>query len=218
MLTKFQVRMIDTCLRLHGQICPPEMLVIHEGTLEKFFRKNFSDEIRRLAVGGTMDDQLMSPSIRSQPTTAATGSQYQASVYAHSLQRTISTTSTSRPLQAYASALQLSRPTMTPPPLSPHETLPASPDALTSPTSPSQTPLQRHLAHLVRHGFNGVSSSPDNGDRLMDGGSPPTSMVNLSGSMLNSAASIASATGATSAGSIKGRFSSRFGSLSFRNG
>lgn len=205
--------MIDTCLRLHGQICPPEMLVIHEGTLEKFFRKNFTDEIRRLAVGGM--DQEMSPSIRSQPTTAATGSQYQGSVYEHSLERTISTTSTSRP---YTGPLQLSRPTLTPPPLSPHEGLSTSPDAMTSPTSPTQTPLQRHLAHLVRHGFNGVSSRPESGDNSVNGVSPPASMVNLMGSVPMTAASISSGTGATNAGSIKGRFSTRFGSLSFRNG
>ena len=43
------MRVIDSCLKLHGQLCPPEMLAFHH-TLETFFRKNFNDEIQRLAV------------------------------------------------------------------------------------------------------------------------------------------------------------------------
>jgi dedicator of cytokinesis protein 3 len=203
--------MIDTCLRLHVQICPPEMLVIHEGTLEKFFRKNFREEIQRLVADGFMDDQPMSTqSVRSYPTTLANGSQDQGSVYAQSIHRSVSSASTSRPQQPYP--LQLPRQIMSPPPLSPRERTSTSPD--TSSPASAQTPLQRHLAHLVRHGFNGVSSRPE-GSHDVGEGSPPASMVNLAGFSPTSVASIASGTGATHAGSIKGRFSARFGSLSF---
>ncbi|KNZ80427.1 Dedicator of cytokinesis protein 3 [Termitomyces sp. J132] len=44
-----QVRVIDSSLKLHGHLCPPEFIPFHE-TLEKFFKKNFREEIRRLAV------------------------------------------------------------------------------------------------------------------------------------------------------------------------
>jgi dedicator of cytokinesis protein 3 len=74
---------------------------------------------------------------------------------------------------------------------------------------PAQTPLQRHLAHLVRHGFNGVASRPDNDSHLSN--SPPNSNANLPGNAPGSA-SIASVTGS---GSIKTRLSNKFGSLNF---
>ena len=51
-LTSLQARVIDSCLRLHGQLCPPEMTTFH-GTMEKFFRKNFAEEIQRLAMDGS---------------------------------------------------------------------------------------------------------------------------------------------------------------------
>ncbi|GAA5856905.1 hypothetical protein JCM8547_008456 [Rhodosporidiobolus lusitaniae] len=42
------------CLKLHGQICPPEMIPFHE-TLERFYERNFADELARLP------DQAYSP-------------------------------------------------------------------------------------------------------------------------------------------------------------
>lgn len=50
--------MIDSCLKLHGQLCPPEMLAFH-ATLEKFFHKNFADEIQRLSVDSTPEPRAI---------------------------------------------------------------------------------------------------------------------------------------------------------------
>jgi dedicator of cytokinesis protein 3 len=197
-----QVRVIDNCLKLHGHLCPPEMVPFHD-TLEKFFHKNFNDEIRRLTVDGTLDHQT-----NQLPGT----SQYQPSLYEQSHKRSISTTSTTRPLQ-------VGRQYMTPPPLSPLSTRGA---ILTSeiPAGSKQTPLQRHLAHLARHGINGVSSSPgpgDIGDTVsISAGSPHDSFVNVVNGVPAAALSNASVANSNlgSAGSLKGRFS-RFGSLNF---
>ncbi|KAG5221299.1 C2 domain in Dock180 and Zizimin protein-domain-containing protein [Salix suchowensis] len=63
-----QVRTIDSCLRLHGQLCPPEFISFHE-TLEKFFKKYFRDEIRRLALEDMLSDQV-TVSHRLLPTTS----------------------------------------------------------------------------------------------------------------------------------------------------
>jgi len=202
-----QVRVIDDCLKLHGHLCPPEMLTFHE-TLEKFFRKNFNDEIRRLTADGA-SDHLTDPL----PGT----SQYQTSLYEkQSLKLSMSTTSTTRPPHI-VQPLQVSRQPMTPPPLSP---LSARGAILASevPASSKQTPLQRHLAHLARHGINGVSSGPgDNGDSAsMSAGSPHDSFVNVVNGIPAPAMSNGSVANSNlgSAGSLKGRFS-RFGSLNF---
>ncbi|EMD32101.1 hypothetical protein CERSUDRAFT_59129 [Gelatoporia subvermispora B] len=56
-----QVRMIHGCLRLHEQLCPPEMLSFHR-TLEKFFRKNFQEEIQRLGLDSSPPRSFESPS------------------------------------------------------------------------------------------------------------------------------------------------------------
>lgn len=81
-----------------------------------------------------------------------------------------------------------------------------------------QTPLQRHLAHLARHGFNGVSSGPgDNGgsDSLSEE-SPRNSVVTVGNAPAATMSGAASVTTSTlgSIGSIKGRFS-KLGSLNF---
>jgi dedicator of cytokinesis protein 3 len=106
---------------------------------------------------------------------------------------------------------------MTPPTLSPKS-------PLTTETV-KQTPLQRHLAHLARHGINGVSSAPGE----MNGGNESVSAESLRESVVNvnpngtsgppapgySGASVASTSNLVSlSGSIKGRLS-RFGSLNF---
>jgi dedicator of cytokinesis protein 3 len=89
--------------------------------------------------------------------------------------------------------------------------------------STKQTPLQRHLAHLARHGINGVSSAPgDQGNDSTSASSPRESLVNVNSEGLNatptigfSGASLASTSNLVSlSGSIKGRLS-RFGSLNF---
>jgi hypothetical protein len=83
------------------------------------------------------------------------------------------------------------------------------------------TRLQKHIAHLTRHGMNAVASGPGEG---IDGyihrtdslsiGSPQGSFVNVTGTAGPSMTNSGSLTGSRSAGSLKGRFS-RLGSLSF---
>jgi dedicator of cytokinesis protein 3 len=197
-----QVRVIDDCLKLHGHLCPPEMIPFHE-TLEKFFRKNFNEEIRRLTVDGASDhltEQLPSTS---------------QSLYEQSLKLSMSTTSTTRPHHT-GQPLQVGRQLLTPPPLSPLSTRGA---ILASDTTGSkQTPLQRHLAHLARHGINGVSSGPgDSGDMAsISAGSPHDSFVNVVNGIPGPTLSNGSISNSNlgSSGSLKGRFS-RFGSLNF---
>ncbi|KAF8972959.1 cytoplasmic protein [Flammula alnicola] len=217
-----QVRIIDSCLKLHGLLCPPEFIPFHE-TLEKFFRKNFRDEIRRLAVDGMSDSVTVSTASR---VMASSSSQYPASAYEQSMKRSLDSTSTARfvipPLnvgRAFAS--------MTPPLESP-----ISPGAASSlyhqqgqGLSSKQTPLQRHLAHLARHGINGVSSAPGDmaGTDSLSAESPHNSFVNVGGNGIHgtlagqaSGASVATSYMGSmgSFGSLKGRFS-RFGSLTF---
>lgn len=214
MLILSKVRVIADCLALHGHLCPPEMLPFHE-TLEKFFRKNFQDEIRRLTADGASDQlTISSPVSRSQ---IGGASSYEQS----SLTRSQSTTSTTRPPYVMP-PLQVGHQPMSPPPLSPMITRGAI-LASDPPSGSKQTPLQRHLAHLARHGINGVSSAPggggDNGDTasLSIAESPHDSFVNVANGLPAagfSNASVANSNLGSSVGSLKGRFS-RFGSLNF---
>ncbi|RDB25377.1 Dedicator of cytokinesis protein 3 [Hypsizygus marmoreus] len=210
-----QVRVIDSCLKLHGHLCPPEFIPFHE-TLEKFFKKNFREEIRRLAVDGLSES--IPPSLQSQNMPA---SSYQQSVYEQSLQRSMSSSSTARgkfvlpPLQLSRSGtVSTSYPPQSPTSASAKNLLPAQ----------KQTPLQRHLAHLARHGINGVSSAPgeNGGSDSLSVESPRNSFVNVanaihtsSGAQMSGASVVTSHVGSLgSFGSLKGRIS-RFGSLSF---
>lgn len=181
------------------------MLTIHEGTLEKLFRKNFSEEIRRLAVGtGKADATPLSPSVKS-------AEDSKPSLYERSVNRSLTSVSTSRPTQN--GPLQLSRPTMMSSP--PSGLLSAGISTAGSQHeghTPGQTPLQRHLAHLVRHGFNGVASRPDDDSHLSQ--SPPSSSANLPGGGPGSV----SITSVPGSGSIRTRISNKFGSLSFGRG
>ena len=186
------------------------MMAFH-GTLESFFRKNFSEEIQRLAVD-PQPLELPSLAMRNIPYHSPSQSQYQQSILEristdHSV---LESPSTSRP--QFASPLDVG-----------HNMIPvvgtSRPVQANGDGQPliKQTPLQRHLAHLARHGFNGVASGPrDNGgsdsisehsphDSYVNGGSPP-----------NHTHSGASMTGSTigSIGSLRGRIS-RFGSLNF---
>ena len=191
-------------------MCPQEMLPFHE-TLEQFFHKHFEEEIRRLTMDGTLN---IASSSRDDPQT----SQYQDSILEkHSMTRTLSTASTSRPTQSYAiQPLHVGHQNLAP--LSPLSSR-GGITAAELPPGSKPTPLQRHLAHLARHGINGVSSGPaDNGDAAsvnMD--SPGDSYVNMlsNGATQNTGTSSASvAPSGSLSSSIKGRFS-RFGSLNF---
>ncbi|THH15128.1 hypothetical protein EW146_g5303 [Bondarzewia mesenterica] len=189
-----QVRIIDSCLRLHGQLCPPEMLAFHE-TLEKWFTKNFQEEIQRFP-GASLYAPSMNDTV--------------------SLQHSVSSSSTTRP-PFVIPPLQLGRPVITPPPSSPNGTSGTLSDLNLISATSKQTPLQRHLAHLARHGMNGVSSGPGDGGGGSDSisaGSPQGSLVNVVGvggqPVATSSGSIIGSVG----GSLKGRFS-RLGSLNF---
>ncbi|KAJ3935174.1 MAG: hypothetical protein NXY57DRAFT_991179 [Lentinula lateritia] len=210
-----QVQIINSCLRLHGSLCPPEFIPFHE-TLERFFHKNFGEEIRRLGIDDVADTLTKSPSLKSS-TTVNAQSPYQSSVYNGSIARSFSLSSVRR---LALPPLQLGR-TLSPPPLSP-----ASPVQSEAPIEPlKQTPLQRHLAHLARHGINGVSSGPPDAQSGSDSfsvESPHDSFVNVANGIhpLHTQTSGASMTMSNfggslgSLGSLKGRFS-RFGSLNF---
>ncbi|KAG6908384.1 hypothetical protein DXG01_004813 [Tephrocybe rancida] len=209
-----QVRVIDSCLKLHGHLCPPEFIPFHE-TLEKFFKKNFREEVRRLAADG------LSESISTSAQSHQASSSYQQSLYEQSLQPTYSTSSTTRANNYALPPLQLGQPpgsASSYPPVSPTSTKNLPPHL-------KQTPLQRHLAHLARHGINGVSSAPgeNGGSDSLSVESPRNSLVNV-GNAIHSSAGGAQMSGTSVApshvgslgsfGSLKGRFS-RFGSLSF---
>jgi dedicator of cytokinesis protein 3 len=218
-----QVRIIDNCLKLHGLLCPPEFIPFHE-TLEKFFRKNFRDEIRRLAVDGMSDSITVSTRSHGMgPSSPATAAPYPSSAYEQSVKRSLSSSSTARfvipPLNVGRSIA------MTPPlesPISPGGASSLHHHLAGGPGASKQTPLQRHLAHLARHGINGVSSAPgDTGaDSLSE--SPHNSFVNVGsgihghiGGQASGASVATSYMGSMgSFGSIKGRFS-RFPSLNF---
>lgn len=78
--------MIDSCLKLHGQLCPPEMLAFH-ATLEKFFRKNFAEEIQRLSVDYSPEPRALDaiPTSARLPPTAAMPSPNYANLYVSDL-------------------------------------------------------------------------------------------------------------------------------------
>ncbi|KAF8135611.1 hypothetical protein EV363DRAFT_1396094 [Boletus edulis] len=180
------VRVIDSCLKLHVQICPPEMVRFHQ-TLEDLFRKNFPEEIGRISAQGGFDD-------------ASRVNDQLALQENASLQRSLSTNGhgqTNPPAFALGTAVP-------PQPMSP----------LTSPHGngvdvllpPKRTPLQMHAAHVARHGINGVSSGwrQDTMSNSETGGSPRNSMITVGNSP--------SVIGPSVVGSIKDRFS-RLGSL-----
>ncbi|TFK25476.1 hypothetical protein FA15DRAFT_590343 [Coprinopsis marcescibilis] len=178
------------------------MVPFHE-TLIKFFKKNFREEIRRLAV----DDDGLAPS-------RTPDAQY--STYEGSLARSQSSSGTAKGPYIIP-PLNLGRPVMTPPPGSPASTTQPS----FGPGQPNnQTPLQRHLAHLTKHGINAVSSAPGDaaGSDSLSAESPRNSVVNLGHSVHQSQPAQASAASVVSSGgsfgSLRGRFS-RFGSLNF---
>jgi dedicator of cytokinesis protein 3 len=114
---------------------------------------------------------------------------------------------------------------MTPPLESPVSPVSGGNGGNISPTVSKQTPLQRHLAHLARHGINGLSSAPGDligGSDSLSAESPHNSFVNVGNGIHGTpAAQMSGASVATSYmgsmgsfGSLKGRFS-RFGSLNF---
>lgn len=187
-----QVRTIDTCLRLHGQLCPPEFHPFHD-TLDKFFKKNLRDEIRRLGLTGGDIGTTYEPTVSMSISSGSTATK--RTIRLPSLRRAFSgaSTPTAPPIQTRTSD-QFVR-------------------------VMQQTPLQRHLAHLTRHGINGVSSGPRDTDSVSVESPEDLSFVNLGGA--SSASQEPLPSGASShmgsmgsLHSLKGRFS-RFGSLNW---
>lgn len=201
--------MIDSCLKLHGQLCPSQMIGFHS-TLESFFRKNFQEEIQRLSVDVPPSEAA---DIRHQQAVTAS-SPYQQSTNEPQSGGSVKDSGSGTRGQFTGAPLDLARTPLDPPPLTGHTNGPITGEHA---ASAKQTPLQRHLAHLARHGFNGVASGPrDHTSRdSISEGSPHDSYVNGTGMPINVQSS-ASVTGSTlgSIGSLRGRIS-RFGSLNF---
>ena len=193
-------------MRLHYSLCTSEMLPFHEN-LERFFYKNFTDEIRRLSVDLSPVSGPNSPSARSLPRSSF--------VRIHDHARSESTSAVSSKPSFFIPPLQLGRSVVTPPPMSPR--------SLQTPTISEapirQTPLQRNLAHLARHGMHAVSSGPGdtaNSDSL-SAGSPHGSFVNVGSGIpvaSTSGTSMVTSNLGNSLGSLRGRIS-RLGSLNF---
>ena len=179
------------------------MLAFHE-TLETFFRKNFEEEMLRLSFDAPTERGVAPPSLHPD-----------APSYASSLADAISINRSSSSANRAPFAIP------SPPVPALHITPPQSPST-TSFAMQQPTRLQKHIAHLARHGMNAVASGPGEG---IDGyhnrtdslsiGSPQGSFVNVTGTAGPSVTNAGSASIAgKSAGSLKGRFS-RLGSLSF---
>ncbi|KAG1904321.1 uncharacterized protein F5891DRAFT_1126689 [Suillus fuscotomentosus] len=195
-----QVRVTDSCLKLHGQICPQEMLRFHQ-TLEELFRKNFAEEIQRIAAENGFQHlpQSSAASVRAHD---------QNSLYDnHSHQRSLSISS-GRP--SFGFPLSVGGSSMSPQPISP---LSSRPPVSYHHEGVKRTPLQVHAAHVARHGINGVLTSWRDTPSDANTGSPRDSLITVGNTGPgHSGASVTMST-IGSVNSIKGRLSSRFGSL-----
>lgn len=150
----WQVMTLETCLRLHGRVCPPEMLPFHE-TLEGDFRRNFKPEIQRFAADGLSEfDYANSIS----PSTAS-NHELLASVYPGaskaSFRYSVSSGSTSR-APFMIPPLQLGASSPVSPSINSHQMF--SQELLSDSASSRPTPLKKSLQHLAKHGLTGVSS------------------------------------------------------------
>lgn len=184
------------------------MLEFHE-TLEKFFRKNYHEEIQRLSF--EIPAERAGTSSLSRPYHSYTSSLTDAPSIVPSTNSSASTTRAPFSIPP----LQLPGSQITPP---------QSPLATFVSSASQPTRLQKHIAHLARHGMNAVASGPGEGVSTDPGmprsdtlsvTSPQGSFVNVTGapepSSTNSGASIM---GSISGSFKKGRFS-RLGTLSF---
>ena len=171
-------------------------------TLLDFFKKNFQDEIQRLAAGPqALDTSLSSAEKQSTPSRRASIEQ-----------RSKGHNGTAMRQQITIAPLDLGR-SVTTSSISPPSTRENEQSPVEMAMSTKQTPLQRGMAHLARHGFNGVASGPrDTVDGEMSEESPRDSFVNGSGPAVTHLSGAASITPSTVASSFRGRFS-RLGSL-----
>jgi len=178
------------------------MLGFHE-TLEGFFRKNYNEEIHRLS--------FEVPTERGIPVSLRPPD---ASSYAPSL---VDATSLVAPSNASANRAPFAIPSSHL--LGPNASPPQSSAASFVGSTTQPTRLQKHIAHLTRHGMNGVASGPGEGVDGANNRSDTVSVGSLqgSGSFVNVTGPSTTNSGASLVGSkssLKGRFS-RLGSLSF---
>ena len=207
--------MLDRCLKLHGQICPQEMLPFHE-TLERLFQKNFSEEILRLPVEsvgyqGQLSDAIGPTSPTSSPPPRQSPSNFRSSAQGGLPRKRSESSILGR--HVVLPPLQLSKSPVAPPTSPPpyghiHGTIDLTGNR-------NQTLLQRNLAHLARYGMNGVSSGPS--DRPNIAGSDEHSASSLRDSSVNLNGAVAGHSGVSIAQSGGGgSFRStlrKFGSL-----
>jgi len=208
------VRVVDSCLKLHGQICPPEMLRFHQ-TLEDLFRKSFPEEIGRIDAQGGFEEVPLQ--LYARVNDASESSVLFEDASAH---RSLSSRSGQSAALALGSSVGV-------PSTQPSSPLISNVDVATTGMTQTQTtgtagampvkrtPLQMHAAHVARHGINGVSAGwrqdGVGGSEVATMASPRHSLITV-----GNAPSVNGPAGgsivASTVGSIKGRFS-RFGSL-----
>lgn len=191
-------------------------------TLERFFRKNFLEEITRLGLEEHQADftsTLLTRSGQNPSSPSLFTGEVEFSNHGHHLQRGGSI-SVGRPSFSLATASLAGVNGVPPPPRSPQEG---------ATVKRSQTHLQRNLAYLTKYGMNAVASGPgDEGrDTLSQGSEGPDNQtdtfVTVSNPGLSSTSprdnfGVISQTTSTGSGSINEvakRGLSRLGSLSF---
>src|ERR1700754_1475573 len=114
-----QVRVIDSCLKLHSVLCPQEMLPFHEA-MERMFRKNFHDEIQRLTTEDPVDDLDTGTVQDSQSIRKSISSHYQSSLHnAAGAHRKAAQTVKTQRSPFIIPPLQLGRTDLDPSPISP---------------------------------------------------------------------------------------------------
>lgn len=190
-------------------LCPEEMLPFHQA-LENFFRSTFHDEIQRLPL----DDPLSNEAFNRTPQTphSPTGQGFNGG-----------TSISSAGGHQAGPAMTVGRNV---PSLYVPSRGAAQADPTQLPPNPSiqaqQTPLQRQLAHLTRHGMGGMSASLSGGGndslRRLSGSTSDAVMVGgrggpMSPGMYNGGASLDAITSRPSYQASTTSRLSRFGSL-----
>ncbi|CCO31347.1 Dedicator of cytokinesis protein 3 AltName: Full=Modifier of cell adhesion [Rhizoctonia solani AG-1 IB] len=197
-----QVRLIDQCLALHEELCPAEMLPFHE-TLVRFFRKNFHDEIQRLAsepsethlplsASQTTNHFPRAPTITTTNHHDGVSSTYPkrsdsiagGPSFSHYLAKRghvgAPSVSLSIPISLSTSlreriASPIEQPFVGSPPTPTHAAAVAS-------ASVHLTPLQRNIAHLNKYGLSAPGAHGQNGQANQPPASPDTTSI---GSLVN---------------------------------
>ncbi|KIJ49358.1 hypothetical protein M422DRAFT_161378 [Sphaerobolus stellatus SS14] len=204
-------RILDRCLKLHGQICPQEMLPFHEA-LENFFHKNFSEEILRIPLESIAEDTRNTLTSSHAEAQMQSRTSFQSTSLGHkqSISSFADRTYTSPPpLQVGNTSTSGDIPPLSPFPYN----YAGNPFGPTSTNRQNQTPLQRHLADLARYGMTGVSSGL--GDRHRGIGSDGHSASSQRDSSVNlvNGATVGHSGQSQGGGSTKSSGWRRFGSL-----